>query len=271
MTMAGCAAKETETSASDNMVVEIAESARVTESAPEKITLRIMAAASLTEMFTEIESAYENEHPQIDLQMSFAGSQSLATQIQEGVAADVFACANTKYMALLVEEGLVNGDDVALFAKNKLAIVTMKSLEEITSYGDFISSDYKIVIAHEIVPVGKYTLAFLDKAEAVTPGYTAAFMAQVVSKETNVKIVASKVELGEADAGIVYRTDLTDSNKDLINIVDIPDEQNVIATYPISKLAVTKHEGEANAFVGYMLSDNGRFILEKYGFNLDGL
>jgi len=237
----------------------------------ETTTLRIMAAASLTELFTEIETSYEKEHPEIDLQMSFAGSQSLATQIQEGVDADVFASANTKYMTLLIEEGLVSKDDVNVFAKNKLAIITMKSLEGLNSPYDFMTHDYKIVIADETVPVGQYTLDFLEKIEADLPGFTTSFLAQVVSKETNVKMVVSKVVLGEADAGIVYQTDLTDTNKDSVAIMSTEVEQNIVATYPIAKLTASQHDDQAQAFVDYMLSKEGRSILDKYGFDLEGL
>ncbi|MDN5299932.1 MAG: molybdate transport system substrate-binding protein [Clostridiales bacterium] len=284
----GCSTKNTETSAAsagtmagtttqtETATSETAEPAAAaeTETEPasvEKTEIIVMAAASLTEMFTEVEGIYEAEHPDIDLLFSFAGSQSLATQIQEGVEADVFASANKKYMTLLEDESFVESSDAALFAKNKLAVIAGKSVTALDSYDDLDDGGYKIVIADETVPVGKYTVTFLSNVEASIPGFTDAFNAQVVSKETNVKLVASKVELGEADCGIVYTTDLTAANKDVLNIIDIPNDVNVIAEYPIAKLKDSAHPELAQSFVDYMLSEDGKAVLVKYGFSIEGL
>jgi molybdate transport system substrate-binding protein len=266
---AAAGSAQTETTASEDTAA--AETATEATSATEKTEIIVMAAASLTEMFTEVESSYEAEHPDVDLLFSFAGSQSLATQIQEGVEADVFASANKKYMTLLEDESFVAPSDAALFAKNKLAVIAGKAVTTLDSYDDLDDGDYKIVIADETVPVGKYTVTFLANVETAIPGFTDAFNAQVISKETNVKLVASKVELGEADCGIVYTTDLTAANKDVLNIIDIPNDVNVIAEYPIAKLKDSAHSEQAQAFVDYMLSEAGKAVLEKYGFSIEGL
>lgn len=271
MIFSGCSNRSSESTdeTSIDSSLSSSENQEADTEADEEITLTIMAAASLTEMFTEVESKYEAEHPNVDLVFSFAGSQALATQIVEGVNADVFASANTKYMDNLIDEGMVLSDDAQTFAKNKLAIIVSKDISEIITYEDIVSGDYKIVIADETVPVGKYTLTFLEQVEQSLPGFTSAFNDHVVSKETNVKLVASKVELGEADLGIVYMTDLTSANQDLLTIVEIPDEVNVIATYPISKLADSENAEASSEFVSFMLSEEGKSVLQKHGFTVD--
>ena len=240
-----------------------------TSTSEAKTTLTIMAAASLTEMFTEVESFYESKHSNVDLVFSFAGSQSLATQISEGIAADVFASANTNYMTNLIDEGLVDGADVSIFAKNKLALIVNTNVTSIETYADLAKGDYKIVVADETVPVGRYTLTFLEQVEANLPGFTQAFNGQIVSRETNVKLVASKVELGEADCGIVYLTDLTSSNQDLLKIVEIPDDLNVIASYPIAKIKNSVNAALSQEFVDFILSDQGKAVLGDFGFTVE--
>jgi len=139
----------------------------------------------------------------------------------------------------------------------------------ITTLQDLSKTGLKIVLADKTVPVGSYTLTFLDNAEKSSTfhqGYKEAVLANVVSYEDNVKSVAAKVALGEADAGIVYSTDVTADIRDKVNEVAIPDDLNVTATYPIAPIANSDHPEMAQAFVDFVLAADGQAILAKYGF-----
>ena len=231
--------------------------------------VNVIAAASLTESFDELKTVFEEENPDVEINLVFAGSQDCVAQIKEGASYDVFASANVKYMDEMIAENYIEDGSQSTFATNKLAVITYKDVEGIDSIEDIIEKDVTIVIADETVPVGKYTLQVLDdivESGVYEENYKDAFLNKVVSYETNVKSVATKVAMGEADLGIVYMTDIVESIKDDVNIVDIPMEYNVVAEYPI---AVIGDEGEnkaASDWVEFILSDEGQNILNKYGF-----
>lgn len=235
---------------------------------PEKQTLTVLAAASLTESFTEIGTAFESLHPGVTVSFSFAGSQQLAQQLDQGAPADVFASASAKYMQQEVDSGRVTADAGQVFARNRLVVIVPTD-SWITVLQDLIKAGLKIVLADKSVPVGGYTLTFLynaDKSADFHPGYKDGVLANVVSYEDNVKAVAAKVALGEADAGIVYSTDLTLDIRGKVREVAIPDEFNVIATYPIAVIADGANPALAQAFVDFVLSAEGQVILAQYGF-----
>jgi molybdate transport system substrate-binding protein len=236
----------------------------------EETTLRIMAAASLTEVFNDLEKNFEEKHPDIELGCNYAGSQTLFSQIKSGVPADIFASANVEYMERLENDDLVI--EPTIFTHNKLVIVVSEESEKsIDNIDDLIKSEVKIVIANESVPVGKYTLKMLDR-QSDNPNlpldYKEQILAAVVSKELDVKSVITKVELGEADAGIVYKTDANAADQDKIKVVNIKNEYNVTATYLVSLLQniSSKNKEAANKFLDYLYSDDGQKILEKQGF-----
>ncbi len=201
---------------------------------------------------------------------NFAGSQQLAQQLGQGADADVFASASKKYMDAAVEAKRVNQDEAKTFVKNRLVVVYPKDNPAgLTALKDLAKPGVKLVLADKAVPVGQYALDFLDKASQ-DAAYGASFkddvIKNVVSYEDNVKAVLTKVQLGEADAGIVYVTDIDAEAKDQVGSLEIPDALNTIATYQIAPIADSKNAELAKAFVELVLSPEGQAILAKYGF-----
>jgi molybdate transport system substrate-binding protein len=215
--------------------------------------LKVFAAASLTAAFTELGEQFTAASGGTRVTFNFAGSQALATQIQQAAPADVFASADTTNMDKV-------GDLVGTpqpFASNLLAIVVEKGNPKgVKALGDLAGPDLKVVLAAEEVPAGKYAKQVLDQAGVrVRP----------VSQEDNVKAVVTKVSLGEADAGLVYVTDVT-AGGDKVEGVDIPEDQNVLATYSIATVRASKAQEQAQTFMDLVLSAEGQQVLEKYGF-----
>lgn len=238
------------------------------DSRAEDVTLTVFAAASLTDAFTEIGADFDAANPGVTTVFNFAGSNALATQIDEGAPVDVFASANNTQMAAAVESGRVNADAPVQFVTNRLVVVTpADNPGGIESLQDLAGDDVLIVLAAEEVPVGGYSLEFLDLASA-DPAFGASFredvLANVASYEENVRSVLNKVALGEADAGIVYTSDA--AGVDGISQLGIPDALNVLAQYPIAALNDSANASVAAAFVDYILSGDGQAVLSSYGF-----
>jgi molybdate transport system substrate-binding protein len=215
--------------------------------------LKVFAAASLTAAFTELGQRYSSANGGTKVTFNFAGSQALATQIQQSAPADVFASADTTNMDKVKD--LVGTPQS--FASNLLAIVVEKGNPKgVEGLDDLGNSDLKVVLAAEDVPAGRYAKQVLDKAGvSVTP----------VSQEDSVKAVVTKVSLGEADAGIVYVTDVA-AGGDKVEGVDIPETQNVLATYPIATVKAGKAQDKAQAFVDLVRSGQGQQVLDQFGF-----
>ncbi len=241
-----------------------------TELAP-KITgnLTIFAAASLTEAFTEIKSDIESANPGTSITLNFAGSSALRTQILQGAQPDVFASADEKNMNPVVQSGDIVGD-TTIFAENRLVVLIPKDNPgHIESLKDLANPDLKIVLAQEQVPVGNYARQVLDKLSA-DPAYGSDFkdkvLANLASNELNVKDVVAKVQLGEADAGIVYKTDASSADPSKVMTIDIPDQFNIVAQYPIGVVKGGPNQDGAKAFIDYLRSPAGQSVLSKYGF-----
>lgn len=216
----------------------------------------VFAAASLTEAFTQIADEYGELHG-VEVRLSFGPSDGLATQIQEGAPADVFASASPKWMDAVADDPGVT--DRADFARNVLVVVVPAGDPAgIVTVDDLGESGIKLVLAAEGVPVGDYAREMLANA-----GIGNEALANVVSNEDDVKGVVQKVALGEADAGIVYRTDVTSSVAEDLETVDVPDEANVVAVYPIAALVSASQH--ARGFVEYVLGP-GQETLEAAGF-----
>ncbi|HTK07708.1 MAG TPA: molybdate ABC transporter substrate-binding protein [Ktedonobacteraceae bacterium] len=231
-------------------------------------TLNIFAAASLTEAFNEIKGQYETSHASIRLQYNFAGSQQLVQQIANGAAADIFASADQTNMQKAIDGNLVQTPKV--FAKNRLVlIVPASNPAHITSLKDLSKSGVKIVLGGPTVPAGKYALQIFDKLGA-SPAYGASYESavkkNVVSQEDNVKAVVQKVQLNEADAGMVYLSDVTSAVTGKVEMITIPDDFNVIAQYPVAVTKGSTHASDAQAFEDFLLSSQGQVILTKYHF-----
>lgn len=232
-------------------------------------TLNVFAAASLTEAFGEIGAAFDAANPGVTTVFNFAGSNQLATQINEGAPADVFASANNTQMTVVVDAGGIDAGTPQTFVHNRLVVVIpADSTIALTSINDLATPGLKLVLAAPEVPVGQYSLDFLDKAAsdpALGEPFKEAVLANLVSQEENVRAVLAKVVLGEADAGIVYSSDVYSAEGDVIQI-EIPDALNTIANYPIAAVAESEHADLAQAFVDAVLSPEGQTILAKYGF-----
>ncbi len=232
--------------------------------------LTVLAAASLTESFTELGKTFESQNPGVKVAFSFGGSQQLVQQLDQGADADVFASASAKYMDAAVTSKRVNKADAKTFVKNRLVVIFPKDNPAgIKELKDLAKSGLKLDLADKSVPVGQYTLDFLDKA-AKDPGFDPAFkgsvLKNVVSYEDNVKSVVTKVFLGEVDAGIVYVTDITADAAAKLGRLDIPDALNTVATYPIAPISDSANPDLAAAFVALVLSPDGQAVMAKYGF-----
>jgi molybdate transport system substrate-binding protein len=235
---------------------------------PAPSTLTVYAAASLTDAFRELGRALEAEQPGLAVQFNFAGSQQLALQIEQGAPADVFASADQRWMTHASEKGLVEGASV-IFARNRLvAIVPRTNPARIGGLPDLARRGIKLVLAAEAVPAGKYSREALEKLSAAPgfpPGYARRALANVVSQEENVKAVVAKVQLGEADAGLVYRSDVTPSVSRYVRVLTIDDPYNVIASYPIAVLKGARNTEAARRFVELVSSTAGQQTLQRHG------
>jgi molybdate transport system substrate-binding protein len=231
-------------------------------------TLTVYAAASLTGAFQEIGNDFEAANPGVNVIFSFAGSQILRTQLEQGAIADVFASADHKNLDMLVTDNLVAPNTYQDFTTNKLVVILPAGNPgDVQTLSDLAKPDLKLVLADASVPAGNYARQTLTKM-STDPIYGSDFstkiLANVVSNETDVKQVVAKVELGEADAGIVYISDAV-AAPDLLTI-SIPDAYNVIAEYPIATLTKAPERDQADAFVSYILSPTGQSVLHKWGF-----
>ena len=235
---------------------------------PDELT--VFTAASLTGAFGEIGEMYENETG-IHVAFNFDGSQALRTQLENGAYADLFASANTKQMNAVRESRLMNNSSVAIFTRNKLSLIIPKdNPAKITNLSDLARPGVKIVMGTKDVPVVDYALQIIAKLgndSAYGPDYETEVLANVISQETNVNYVVTKVALGEADAGFAYVSDVTQDMISKIDKIVIPDEYNIIAEYPLGMLMESKYPAESQRFMDLVMSDEGRAVLEKYGFD----
>jgi molybdate transport system substrate-binding protein len=232
--------------------------------------LTVFAAAALTDAFKEIGKNFETANSGTTVTFNFAGSQQLAQQIGQGAPADVFASANNAQMNALIKSGEVISGTQRTFVRNRLVVIYPKdNPAHIATLSDLARPGIKLVLAAKAVPVGLYALDFLAKASKL-PEYTSTYsptvLANVVSYEQDVKAVLGKVTLGEADAGIVYVTDISLDAADKVGKLDIPDSLNTIATYPIATIKDSKHADLAKKFMDYILSPDAQTVLVKYGF-----
>jgi molybdate transport system substrate-binding protein len=223
--------------------------------APATSVVNVFAAASLTESFTGLARAFESGHPGTTVRLDFGGSPTLVQQIEQGAPADVFASADLANMQKLVDAGVAAKP--AVFARNKLAIVVARgNPKHITGLADLAAPGLVVVLAAPGVPAGTYAQQALQKADVkVTPR----------SQEQDVKSVVSKVALGEADAGIVYATDVRAGGANVEGVA-IPDADNVVASYPIAATNTAANKHGAEAFISYVLSAGGQRTLASFGF-----
>ena len=232
--------------------------------------LVVFAAASLTDAFGEMATNFQAEHPESTIVYNFAGSQQLAQQLGQAAPADVFASANGAQMNVAIEAGRVVSGTQRTFVRNRLVVIyPVDNPAGITTLQDLAKPGLKLVLAAPEVPVGGYALAFLSKASATVEfgsAFSETVVSNVVSYEQNVRSVLSKVVLGEADAGIVYTSDVFGDAAAQVGQLEIPDALNTLASYPIAAIADSENPALAQAFVAFVLAPEGQAILADYGF-----
>lgn len=220
------------------------------------ISTRVFAAASLTAPFRALAAEFERRHPGASLELNFEGTPQLVLKVQQGAPVRVFAAADQPNMRKLVDAGFTDGAPRP-FASNGLAIVAGKGNPKgITRLADLAKPDLKVALCGPEVPAGRYAREALKQAGVDV---------QSVSDEPNVRAVVTKVQLGEIDAGIVYRTD-GHGLADRVVMVDLPAEHDVVATYPIALLGTPADGDAGEAFVAFVLAEDGQRILRSFGF-----
>jgi len=219
-------------------------------------TLTVFAAASLTDVFTELGDQVQKENPGLDVQFNFAGSDALATQITQGAPADVFASANDKQMKVVTDAGL-QGANPTVFAENVLEIAVPKGNPgHVTGLEDFENADLTLAVCAPSVPCG---------AAAQTVFQAAGIDARPDTEETDVKAALNKVQLGEVDAALVYATDV-EAAGDRVEGIEFPEADQAVNEYPICVLKAAPNPAAAKAFVDLVTSDEGQQALEAAGF-----
>lgn len=230
-------------------------------------TLTVFAASSLTDAFGELAKAFEEENPGTEVRTSFESSSTLLTQIQHGAPADVFASAAEEEINTAVDNGLVAGEP-EVFARNREVVMVPKdNPADIESMRDIADPGVKLVLAEEGVPAADYAEEILSKADAE---YGSSFkrdvLSNVVSREADVRASVNRVALGDADATFGYASDYTPDIRDRVEVIEIPENLNIIATYPIAALEETEDPELAREWVDLVVSDEGQRVLEKWGF-----
>lgn len=229
----------------------------------------VFAAASLTKAFTELAQGFEAEHPDVSVVFNFAGTPTLRTQLEQGARADVFASANVEQMDIARANEIVE-TSVSTFARNSLVVITPSDNPAgIEGTGDLANEGVKLVVANADVPVGAYTadmLMAMEDSGDFGEDFKQRVLDNAVSLESNVKQVVAKVELGEADAGVVYGTDVTPDVAPRLLKLEVPERFNVIAEYPIALVKDRSNTEAGQAFIDYVLSEAGQAVLQRYGF-----
>lgn len=230
-------------------------------------SLTVFAASSLTEAFGEIGEAFTTANPGVEVEFNFAASSALATQINERAPADVFASADGAQMRVVTDAGNGAGEPI-IFATNRPVLIVPVGNTTVTSFAGLAEPGIALVLAAPNVPIGRYAREILTKASAaggISADFSDKVLANLRSEEANVRAVLTKVQLGEADAGVVYETDATVGGSE-VKVIEIPDNCNVVAQYPIVALTESGNADAAAAFVEFVLSDEGQDILSGFGF-----
>jgi len=227
----------------------------------------VSAASSLTEAFADATRAFERQYPGTKVTLNFASSSTLATQINEGAPADVFASADEAQVKTVQPDRLATAPEV--FARNRLVVAKPAGSTAIMVYGDLAKPGLRLVLAADVVPVGAYALQSIEAADrsgVFGADFRGRVLANVRSREANVRSALAKVELGEADGAIVYQTDVGASLK--VEAIPIPDAYNVSATYLIVPLKGGTNPTAGLAFVAFIREAEGQTSLTKRGFTM---
>ena len=234
--------------------------------------MMVFAAASLTDAFNEIAVEFQKANPTVKVTYNFGASSALRTQLEQGAKADVFASADQIQMDNAKKAGVIQGEE-RLFVKNKLVVIYPENNPaRIAAVRDLARPGVKLVLTDRAVPIGNYARTALEKM-AADPQFGADFgqrvLANLRSEEANVRAVVTKVQLSEADAAIVYATDVTPAvSRDVRSIV-IPDQFNAVAAYPIAVVKGAPNRAAAQAFIAFVRSPRGQEILKRNNFIVD--
>jgi len=235
-----------------------------------KTDLTLFAASSLTDLMEDVAHAFERRHPSIRVVRNYAASSRLALQIRHGIDADVFASAGRGPMKRLEEAGAVGPGAATIFAENRLVlIVPADNPSAVQRFTDVGRRQMKLAVAAPGVPARSYAdeiVQSVAETRADRSGFLRRYRNNIVSEETNVRQVAARVALGEADAGIVYATDVTPDIADRVEIHAPPPGSAVRAQYPVAVLGNAEHPAIAARFVGFLRSEEGARYLRRHGF-----
>ena len=238
--------------------------------APAPKSLRIFAASSLSGVMREMEAAYESQHPGINLEFSFAGSNQLRTQLEQGARADVYLSADRRNMDAAASSKVVTPDTIETIAYNRLAVILPReNRQKLSGLADLARPGLKIVMADKAVPAGSYALKMLEQARTATDLgeiFVKGVEANIVSHEENVAGVVTKVALGEADAGFAYASDAAGPNKEKLTVLAIPDALSPRAEYVGAVVATSTQMEEARGFLMFVVSERGGEIVVNSGF-----
>ncbi len=228
--------------------------------------LTIFAASSLTDTFEELGSEFERQNPGVDVHFSFSGSSTLLAQLQQGAPADVFASADEAKIEVAAEAGIVSVPQK--FAENSpVMIVPSGNPTGVRTLRDLAAPDLDLVLAQEGVPIAEYAEEILTKADARYGGnFEDLVLENVVSHEPDVKAAANRVVLGEADATFVYASDMTPMMREKVEEVEVPEELNVTATYPIAVVEDAPNPDLAKKWVELVLGEEGQRAMVEWGF-----
>jgi molybdate transport system substrate-binding protein len=228
--------------------------------------VEVFAASSLREAFVSLEAPFEASRPGVELVFNFAGSQELRAQLERGAEADVLAVADMRQLESLERAGLVRS--TVIIAENDAVFVLSKKARRVVHVRDLPMLE-RIVVGAPEVPIGRYAMEILDNFRAkFGEGFVDALEARIVSRELNARQVLAKVKLGEADAGLVYRSDALSSG---LEFIELPTDTNVVARYPMAIVSDTEDPELAEAWMDLVRSELGRLALETSGFRVRGL
>jgi len=231
-------------------------------------TVTVFAAASLTEAFNEMARAFEQRNEGVTVRLSYQASSTLRIQLEQGAKADVYASADEFNMDLAASADVISGDPV-VFARNRLAVIVPRDAFEVRGLADLASPGLRVVAGDDATPFGRYTNTAFDRLAAdpdFGPAFRDAAVGNIVSKEANVRRAVAKVEIGEADAALAYVTDTGGAGRSDLEAIPIPERYSGPIRYPIGVVRGAAAPGLAADFITFVLSEEGRAVLLRYGF-----